>query len=345
MYELQTYETILQRMLDRVPNNIDKREGSIVYDALSPAAMELAQMYTELDTALSLSFADTSSGEYLAMRTAEMGITRLPATKARRQGLFVGSGDAPIDVPIGSRFSIHDVNYIVVERVTAGEYILECEVPGVIGNQSFGEMIPIDYVAGLTKAELGDVLIPGEDEETDEKLLTRYLLRVRHPATSGNLYHYLQWALEVPGVGDAKIFPLWNGPGTVKAVIVNTEKQPATPELVTATAGHIETVRPIGAVVTVVSAMAKAIDVSATVTLATGATLQQVNDAFAAALEAHLKATAFMATYVSHAKVGTLLLGTDGVLDYTGLLLNGAAANVPLEQEEIPVIGTVELEV
>ncbi len=56
MYENITYEVILQRMLDRVPNNIDKREGSIIYNALAPAAVELQNMYIEFDAILNEAF-------------------------------------------------------------------------------------------------------------------------------------------------------------------------------------------------------------------------------------------------------------------------------------------------
>ena len=52
MYEDVTYEEILKRMLDRVPSDVDKREGSIVYDALAPAAVEIQLMYTELHAVL-----------------------------------------------------------------------------------------------------------------------------------------------------------------------------------------------------------------------------------------------------------------------------------------------------
>lgn len=68
MFEDQTFDTILQRMLDRVPTDIDKREGSIIYDALAPAAVELAQMYVELDLNANLRFADTATGDYLTKR-------------------------------------------------------------------------------------------------------------------------------------------------------------------------------------------------------------------------------------------------------------------------------------
>ena len=41
MYEDQTFDVILQRMLSRVPETMDKRESSPIYAALAPAAVEL----------------------------------------------------------------------------------------------------------------------------------------------------------------------------------------------------------------------------------------------------------------------------------------------------------------
>ena len=40
MFEVMTYEKIMERMLARVPNSLDKREGSVMLDALAPAAKE-----------------------------------------------------------------------------------------------------------------------------------------------------------------------------------------------------------------------------------------------------------------------------------------------------------------
>lgn len=343
MYEAQTYEAILARMLDRVPADLDKREGSIIYDALSPAAAELAQAYAELEVNLRLFSAQTSSGEYLELRTADYGVTRKAATKAQRKGLFFGQGDTLLDTPINSRFSIEQTNYRVMEKISTGQFIMECEVAGSVGNQHFGSLLPIDYINGLIRAELSDILIPGVDIETDDDLRQRYLQRIRQPATSGNTAQYRQWAVEVSGVGDAKIFPLWAGPGTVKVAIVDAEKQPATSTLVDTVVDYIETVRPIGAAVTVVSAAAKEVNVSVKVALASGYVIQGVTDAFSAALESYLQDTAFTSTYVSYAKVGTLLLSTPGVIDYADLTLNGGSVNITLADEEIPVLGTVEL--
>ena len=171
MYENVTYEDILQRMLDRVPENMDKREGSIIYDALAPAAVELQLMYIEFDVILKETFGDTASREYLIRRAAERGITPQPATYA-----FLKAKTVPSDlqIPLNSRFSLNDLNYYVVEKISDGEYKMQCETIGKIGNGYFGDMIPIDYIQGLESIELTDLLIPGEDEEDTELLRQRY---------------------------------------------------------------------------------------------------------------------------------------------------------------------------
>ncbi|SDD75651.1 Uncharacterized phage protein gp47/JayE [Paenibacillus sp. UNCCL117] len=343
MYEQQTYEALLRRMLDRVPADIDKREGSVIFDALAPASAELAQAYADLEGALRLGFAGTSSGEWLERRTEEMGVYRRAATKAVRSAAF------NVEVSAGSRFYAGGLYFRALE---AGQTVrLEAETAGSAGNMPFGALQPVELIPGLTSAVLGAVLIPGEDEESDASLLQRYRQQTMRPATSGNKSHYVQWAGEVPGVGASKVFPLWAGPGTVKVVIVDAEYAPASAALVEEVQRHIdpepsgtgEGKAPIGARVKVVSAAAKPIGVAATVVLAQGYTVQQVTTAFAAAMTAYLKEIAFAVTYVSIARVGMLLLDIPGVLDYSALKLNGASGNVAVAAEEIPVLGTVGL--
>lgn len=345
LFENQTFETILQRMLDRIPDDMDKREGSIIYDALAPAAMELAQMYVELDVVLRLAFGETSTGEYLDRRAADFGVYRKQATSAVRKGVFTNGDGAPFNIPIGSRFRINDMVYVAIEKIVDGQFRMRAETSGSAGNQEFGNLLPIEPIERLGTAVLADVLIPGEDEESDDSLRKRFLQKVRESGTSGNVSNYKQWATEVAGVGSAKVTPLWNGPGTVKVTIVNTDMQPATTELVEKVQEYIEQVRPIGASVTVASATGKPINVSANVILASGYTLQNVQDAFAASLDEYLKEIAFSMTYVSYAKIGTLLLSTPGVIDYNGLIVNSGTVNVALQDEEVPIRGEVSLNV
>ena len=52
MFEEKTFEVILNEALEQVPNDVDKREGSIIYDALAPTALKLAEAYSLLDWVL-----------------------------------------------------------------------------------------------------------------------------------------------------------------------------------------------------------------------------------------------------------------------------------------------------
>ncbi|WP_309119212.1 baseplate J/gp47 family protein [Paenibacillus sp.] len=344
MYEGETYEVILQRLLDRVSDGVDKREGSIIYDALAPAAVELAQTYETLEAQLGLFFAETTFGTYLDRKALESGITpRKPATKSLRKGRFKDGSGAPFDVPAGSRYGLDGIVYVARERVSQGVFHLECEAVGSIGNQSFGALLPIDYVPGLGSAELSDVLTPGDDVETDDSLRQRLLQHIRNPSASGNAADYLRWAMEVSGVGAAQVYPLWAGAGTVKVVIADVNKQPGGAELIADVASHIGNVRPIGADVTVEAAVGVGIDIVATIVLAPGYSVQQVTEAYKEAIVEHLKSIAFVDSYVAIARVGNLLLTTPGVIDYSGLTLNGGTVNIALGAGQIPVLGSISL--
>jgi uncharacterized phage protein gp47/JayE len=177
------------------------------------------------------------------------------------------------------------------------------------------------------------------------------LAKVRNPGTSGNKADYVNWALEVPGVGGVQVIPLWNGPGTVKVVLLGTDKKPASADIVQAVQDYIapdpavgEGKAPIGASVTVVAATAVAINVSATVTLSGTKTLADVQAAFEKALDEYLASTAFASDpTVRYVRVGSLLLDTEGVQDYSNLLVNGGTANVVIGLDEVAVRGTVTL--
>lgn len=345
MYEHMTFETILKQMLDRVPNILDKREGSVIYNALAPAAVELAQKYIELDTFLDLVFVTTSSGEYLDRRAAELGLTRHPATKAKRLGLFFDSDNNPMDVPLESRFSLELLNYVVLEKLETGRFVLECETPGETGNKDFGNLIPIETIPDLGVAELADVLSPGEEEESDESLRERYLLKAQAPATSGNPAHYVIWAREVPGVGDANVIPVWNGPGTVKVVLIDPDKRAVSEFVRQAVEDHIETQRPIGADVTVVPATEVEINISVGVELPMGVDIDEVRTVFRDAVTEYLKGLAFKDKFVRPVRIGNILLDVAPIIDYENLAINGQTSNIELADDEVAVLGTIQLEV
>lgn len=206
MYEV-TYREILERMLNRVSDKFDKREGSVIFDTHSPTALELEILYVELNRMIAEGYGDTASRKYLILRCKERGIIPYPATYAVLKGTFT---PATVDV-IGKRFNLGSLNYIVTEKIADGEYRVQCETPGTVGNQYFGQLIPIEYVEGLETATLTEVLIPGEDEEDTEDLRTRYFNSFDEKAFGGNVRDYIEKTNAIPGVGSTKVTRVWNG--------------------------------------------------------------------------------------------------------------------------------------
>lgn len=206
MYENVTYEEILKRMLARVSDKFDKREGSVIWDTHSPTAIELQILYIELDTILKEAYGDTASREFLILRCKERGISPNPATKAILKGVFTPDS---IDVS-GQRFNIGDINYVVLEKTEEGWYQVECETVGNVGNQYLGTMIPVEYIRGLQTAELTEVLVPGKDEEDTEDLRQRYFGSFDEKAFGGNVHDYIEKTNKIAGVGRTKVTRVWN---------------------------------------------------------------------------------------------------------------------------------------
>ncbi|MGE7021986.1 baseplate J/gp47 family protein [Solibacillus cecembensis] len=226
MFEHISQERLLSDALDMVKNDVDKREGSIIWDALSPHTIQLYELYLSMEGMLKEMFGDTASREFLIRLCRDRGIYPHAAEKAILKGEF------NIDVPIGSRFSLDTLNYTVIERVSNGVFKLECETLGVIGNNYFGQLIPIEYVDGLASATLMELLIPGEDEEETESLRKRYLDSFEALAYGGNRKDYLEKVHELQGVGGVKAYRIREGIFNVKLVILDSTYNIPSPSLI-----------------------------------------------------------------------------------------------------------------
>ncbi len=207
MYEHNTYEAVRDRMLARVPDKFDKREGSVIWDTHSPTAAEFQILYIELEYLIKNSYGDTAARDFLVLLAKDRGLAPQPATKAILKGEFV---PADIDVA-GKRFNIGDMNYTVLEQICPGQYQVQCEKAGAAGNQFLGEMIPVDYISGLQSAQLTELLIPGEEDEDTEVFRQRYLDSFNEQSFGGNRADYLSKVRKMDGVGDCKVTSVWNG--------------------------------------------------------------------------------------------------------------------------------------
>ena len=210
MYEEQTYQEILARMLQKalsINSNLDTREGSLVWYGDAPAAVELQNLYIALDTVLNETFADTANRPYLILRAAERGLSPQPASPAILQLVITPTS---LFLPLNTRFSIGELNYYVSADRGNGTYEITCETVGEAGNDYTGTVIPIEYVGGLETCTVTSILVPGEDEEDTETFRQRYFNSLNAQAFGGNRIDYIEKVNAIPGVGGTKVYRAWN---------------------------------------------------------------------------------------------------------------------------------------
>ena len=355
MYEDQTYETILDRSLARVATDVDKREGSVIMNAVAPVSAEHANIYILLDGIIRDGYATTATRDYLILRCKERGIIPHDATQAILKGKF------NIGIPIGSRFSLDELNYQAIATAELNDndeegffyYQMQCENTGTEGNKYFGKLTSIEYIDKDLEGELVELLIPAEDDEDTEALRTRYLNSFESNPFGGNQKDYREKTDAIDGVGGTIVIPVWNGGGTVKLIIIDSNYNVASSTLVKNVQEAIDPdpqgqgvgIAPIGHTVTVVSAIEKVVTVKCRFTLNEGYTWNQIKAKAEEALEAYFlemrKNWENETLVVRISQIENRLLNLDGVLDVAGTTINGIESNLVLDRSELPTFGGV----
>jgi len=347
MYEDLTPEYIKNDILEGF-SLAETREGSYANTLVSPTAYEIWKTFMALNGVVPMIYIDETSGPYIDIRAGQYGITRKPGAKAVAEAMFYGEDG--LTIPAGKVFLSADPlqftldTDVTIEDGSAQGRLTAVEI-GEAYNAPAGAIFrQLINLTGLAVVESG-AATGGTDAESDAALVGRYYSFLQRPQTSGNASHYYHWALEVDGIEAAKVLPLWDGPGTVKVLIAGPHNQPVDASITAKTAAHIESVRPIGAAVTVKSAEGRAIDVSAVVILRQSTDAATVQEAFERSLSRYLESIAFSEFIVVYHRIGHILLDLPGVVDYTSLIVNGGTADIILDSEEVPVVGTVEVSV
>lgn len=351
-----SFEDIMKRCLDKIDDSLDKRMGSIIYDAIAPAAMELATCYTTLDEYTDQVYLLTTSGENLDKKAVDYGVTRNAATKAQRYAIFVDNQDTPaaMSVEIGTRFSEPNeyggLVYKVIEATsTTGQYIVECETAGSLGNSYFGMLLPLQTVNNLGQATLGNVYIAGEDTETDDSLRNRIIHKLNETPFGGNVADYKEYVEDIDGIGACLVIPVWNGGGTVKLVILTSSYEIPTAgkiaevqTLVDPVANHGEGLgeAPIGHTVTVVGPTAYNLTIECDVYMKDGYTLIGQKEAIEKAVNDYIKeiqqdwansSSSGVTIYISMLIAAIALV--EGVANVTNLTINN-------EDDDVTIVPT-----
>lgn len=362
----QTYQGIRAQMLALLPSSYDLRDTQPMPTAISPAAYVAQALFMNLDQIQQQAAVQTAVGQWLDLLAPLGGISRDQASAAVVLGVF------NMAVPLGSRFSTingsDSIDLTVTSAVGSNQFQLTADTPGSIGNEYTGPILPITAIPGLTSAQITQILVPGEDVETDDSLRARLLTALNDRPFGGNIASYRENILPIEGVGAVQIYPTWNGGGTVKCSILGADYTPASPTLVENVQNAIDPppnqglglgLAPIGAQVTITAPEAVEVNVSATLTLQPGYQIGQVQVPIENAISAYLLtvsqewSTNISTTSVQYAanvyvaRITAAIVGVTGVVNATGVQLNGGTEDLILTEtgtlQQVPALGEVTL--
>ncbi len=372
-YTSRNYDYWLDKMLDNVPDDIDQREGSIVFDALAPAAMAMAQQSLTMANIIRQSYIKTAQGQFLDYRAAEHGTARYVATQTEVKAKFLDSdGNAINNVQLGDQFaSIGETPiFYTVQKINddlTGE--LTADDPGMTANSYIGQILPVTSNDRLSWAEITEIVAPARDEETDDHLRDRLLKADDWVAYGGNVADYLSMLSKINEVGAGQVYPVWAGPGTVKLVILNNNLMPASADLVKKVKNLIDPedrealgygLAPIDHQVTVVAPSILTVDVASTVTIDSKQNADSVKAKIKEAIENYFellrqswntvdpKTGRGYSQTVYRSKILSQIMSVEGVINASVPVLNGTDGDITLtfnnQTSELPILGEVVLD-
>lgn len=358
------YDNIVKRILSKVPDNMDKRIGAIIYDAIAPCSAELANMYIQIQVYKDQTYIKTAKGDNLDKIGEQYSIPRLVATKAQKIAEFIAGDDSYINFPIGNRFSVPSSNatitYKIIKQLTTGHAVLECEQYGTVGNEYFGAILPLFSVDNLKSSTIVGTQQPARDREEDEDYSERIIDHLNSKGFGGNIRDYKNYIENIDGTSEPKVFPVWDGGGTVKLSILDSQYNVISSDFINQIKEEIDPsdyegqgvgIAPIGHKVTVVTPTEVTINISATLDL-DDVTIGQVQTEIEEKIENYLYSirqewvdNEYTSIYI--AQIIANIVSVKGVRNATNVLINEDDEDIVLLNDKtnqyVPVLGTVVL--
>lgn len=358
--ENQSVDEIHKRMLQQLPEDIDKSEGGHPWNLTRPTAYEAAYMaefvVMEAIRLIFPKFAEDYAD--IMVYHAEMrGLERKAATFAT--GEITISGQEGTEIPKGSAFSTASVNgepaveFTTTETVTIGAegsvtVNVQAVEAGTVGNVPANTIIlKANKITGITGVTNTEEISGGTEEEDIQSLQARIMDYDASQGVSfvGSESDYKRWALEVNGTGNAVIIPPADDTGLITIVLTDSNGDPANETLKEEVYNHImrpdtptERLAPInGGNIVVVAPETVAIFINVTVETDGLTTLSTIKDNILATLKNYL-VEATEDGEIRYTKIGSIIARTEGVEDYKDLLLNSGTTNIAINNQQLPTI-------
>lgn len=328
VFDTKSFEEFREEVLENISDRYSKIEGSYTSDIVAGVCRELEKLSKNIASLESAIFVTADSGEYLIRRCADYGITRKLATAA----VITVTVTADTDTVLKSGAELTDSDGKVFFELTQATE-LTASVPTAVTAvcTSTGKLsIPensIRFVSSVSGIVItNEAQISGTDDETDEALFRRLQFRLQNQPGCGTAADYKRWALEIPGVGYARVKV---GAGAIITYIADDDCGPVSSAQISAVMANYDEKRPLGAVVGVSSATVRYASIAATVQLFDGYSLQEVQAAYEDMLHSYIGEIAFddRTDVLTLARLSHYLMSIEGVADITAFTLNSGSSN------------------
>lgn len=338
---------------------VDTRQGSLYRDAAEGHIRRTADFFDDLRAVAQIINISTCTGYVLDEKLRERGMKRNPPedTSAHYYCTFNGSVPEVGDelTCSGHVFHVEKVEFDESENMTV---IIESREKGTAMNSLLQgtPVIPQVDVDGLISCTLGALYDPAEDAEDDDTARARLIRLISGPSENANAAQIQAWSESVEGVGRARVIPLWDGPMTIKVVVVGVDGKAPAASVVAAvqeyldpnSAGMGEGMAPIGQFITVAGAQELSVDVSVSVAKAGTATYESIQSELEGLLEDYISGIA-LEEYDSNIKVrynriSAIITDMEDVVDHESLLVNNGTENLSFTVYQVPVLGEVSVD-
>ena len=325
-------DTIHQRMMDMLPDDIDKTEAGFPWDFTRPTALiasELLEYY--IPETLKLMFPQWSSGEFLDYLGTIIATGTVFATPATEEVESI-------------EFATEEA--CVLNENGTGTVIARAMIAGVESNVNANTItmmsVPVEGIISITNPVKAT---GGTEEETDDELRERIMEANEQMDDSyiGNESDYKRWAESVAGIGTAIVVPEWNGPETVKIIVLDGNGEAANETLQKAVYNYImspesplDRLAPPNTILTVSAPELVEIDYTIkSIELEDGYAQEEVLKDFKTGLAKYYK-TVNSEGEVKYNWVHSVLTNTPGVDDFEELLMNGGISNIKIKLDQYP---------
>lgn len=354
-------EEIHERMMANLPGDIDDMPGGFPYDFTMPAAIEKSEFINyHMVRALMIAFPQYAWGDWLDLHGQQVHLARHEPKHAT--GYVEIKGTAGAVIAAGTVFctpatdNSPALEYASDEDCTIGSDG-SCTAAVTAVASGAASNVPANAICIMAKPDKNissvrnsEPITGGTEREADGDYYDRIAAEYENSMTYlGNDSDYVRWAKEA-GAGDCIVISAFNGPGTVKLVLIDQNGQPANETLVNAVYDYIvspddRTARRLPtACAELFCAPAATISITYTCTglsLDETTNMEQVKEDFTRAVrEVYDKAKAD--NVLRYNDIRPLISAISGVKDFDTFTMNGKTINIKLAQDEYPQTGTLK---